>query len=119
MKLCDNYESKIWLGLREGYTDIIFDEFGVSEFIKSWCTEKGQCVTLTPTNFIYKNGDEPGLIVGFINYPRYPFSQAEIKNRTIELAKLLMDQYKEFRVSCTFYPSIPNGTMMLEQEDLE
>ena len=119
MKVNDNYESKIWLGLQEGYSSKFFDSWEVTQFIKDYCSKKGQCVTVTPTNFIYVNGQEPGLIIGFINYPRYPMSKAELRNRTIELGKLLMEEYKQFRVSLTFYPAQPGGVMMLENEEME
>jgi hypothetical protein len=37
----------------------------------------------------------------------------------MELANLLMKKFKQYRVSCTFYPTIPNGTCMLENEEIE
>jgi len=119
MKIVDNYEAKIWLGLREGYTDTIEDAKTVKGFIEGWCTGKKQCVNVSPTEFIYVDGNEPGLIIGFINYPRFPMSQPEIKNRAIELATLLMKRFKQYRVSITFYPTVPGGVMMLENEKLK
>lgn len=125
MQICDNYEAKIWLGLRKGYTDTYYTHKMVAELVSTWCTEKGQCVTISPTQFVYakKDGDgegcEHGVIIGFINYPRYPLSKAEIKNRAIELGKILMESFDQYRVSVTFYPSIPGGTMMLENEKME
>jgi hypothetical protein len=124
MKIIDNYEAKIWLGLRSGYTETYFQKAEVAEEISKWCTEKGQCVTVTPTEFFYVKNDEtgtgrePGLIIGFINYPRYPLSQAEIHNRARELGTLLMKKFNQYRVSITFYPSMPGGTVMLENEEL-
>lgn len=119
MKTCDNYEAKIWLGLRKGYTDRVEDARTVKGFIEGWCTGKKQCVSVTPTDFIYVDGNEPGLVIGFINYPRYPMSEAEIRNRARELAGLLMKAYKQYRVSVTFYKSQPGGTVMLENEDMK
>jgi hypothetical protein len=43
----------------------------------------GQCVTVEPVEFIYTGGQERGVRVGLINYPRFPstpeaiFAQAE------------------------------------------
>lgn len=119
MKVVDNYESKIWLGLQEGYSGIEENPKTIKGFIEGWCTGKRQCVTVIPIEFIYSHGRENGLIIGFINYPIYPLSQAEIKNRTIELGELLMKRFKQYRVSLTFYPSISGGTMMLENENLK
>jgi len=125
MKIIDNYEAKIWLGLRSGYTNKYFEIAEVSELISNWCTNKGQCVTITPTEFFYVKNDEtgtgrePGLIIGFINYPRYPLSEAEIGNRARELTELLMKKFNQHRVSITFYPSVPGGTVMIENEEIK
>lgn len=125
MQITDNYEAKIWLGLREGYTRNYFRHADVMKVIQSWCTEKKQCVSITPTQFVYVQNDETGegsehgVVIGFINYPRYPMSEAEIRNRARELGGILMKEFKQYRVSITFYPSMPGGTMMLENEELE
>jgi len=119
MKICDNYEAKIWLGLQEGYTDSYHSKEEVLMIIRKWCTEKEQCVTVSPTEFIYVKGEEPGLVIGFINYPRFQMSEAEIRNRARELAELLMKKCKQYRVSITFYKSQAGGTMMLENEDMD
>lgn len=123
--ITDNYEAKIWLGLRNGYSNKYYTYQQVTEVISKWCTERGQCVSVTPTEFFYvKNdetgtGKEEGLIIGFINYPRYPQSEAEIRNRARELAVILMKKFGQYRVSITFYPSVPNGTLMLENDELK
>jgi len=118
MQTVDNYESKIWLGLRAGYGHMYSNIADVSKVISEWCKEKKQCVTVSNTDFIYVDGWEPGLIIGFINYPRYPNSKAELKNRTLELAELLMKKFNQYRVSCTFYPTVPGGTVMLENKEM-
>jgi hypothetical protein len=117
MKTIDNYEAKIWLGLQEGYSGNYFPEEDVIETIKQWCSERGQCVNISQTKFVYVNNEENGLVIGFINYPRYPFSEGEIRKRAIELGKILMKKYAQFRVSITFYPCVPCGTLMLESSD--
>jgi hypothetical protein len=122
MKIADNHEAKIWLGLRERYTDTYFDKETVSNVIGKWCTVVGQCVSVSDTEFFYVKNDETGtgrekgLVIGFINYPRYPLSSKEIQNRAVELADLLMREFSQYRVSVTLYPPIPNGVIMLENE---
>jgi hypothetical protein len=39
---------------------------------REYCLEKGLCVTVTPTTYIYTGGEEAGYIVELINYPRFP-----------------------------------------------
>ena len=119
MKVTDNHEATIWLGLREGYTETYHGSQEVAETIQKWCTEKKQCVTMTPTSYIYVDGQEPGLIIGFINYARFPYSKAEIRNRAIELGELLMKRCKQYRISVTFYPTNPGRSMLLENEEME
>ena len=42
MKVVDNYESKIWLGLQEGYSGIEENPKTIKGFIEGWCTGKRQ-----------------------------------------------------------------------------
>lgn len=58
---------------------------------RSYCDEVGQCVTVTPTSYIYTKGEEAGVMVGFINYPRFPSDQVRIEAKATELAMLLKD----------------------------
>jgi len=53
---------------------------------------RGQCVTVTPTTFTYTGGEEVGVRVGFINYPRFPKEQQAIWDAAIELAQLLIER---------------------------
>ena len=117
MKIVDNHEVKIWLGLREGYTNNYFTTQEVTKEIQDFCNRIEQCVTITPTHFVYVNGEEPGLIIGFINYARYPESRAEIHNRARALAEILMKKFKQYRVSITFYTGQTAGSMMLENDE--
>jgi hypothetical protein len=57
----------------------------------AFCDRVGLCVTVTPTNYVYTHGDEPGVIVGLINYGRFPSEPAAIFARATELALHLID----------------------------
>lgn len=54
------------------------------------CYTAGLCVTVAPETFIYTGGEEAGLVVGLVNYPRFPSSRESIRNRAIDLAALLV-----------------------------
>jgi len=116
MKIVDNYEAKIWLGLREGYSDTYSDKENVTIEIQKFCDSISECVTITPTEFIYVNGREPGLVIGFINYARFPKSKAETKKRALLLGKILMEKFEQYRVSITLHPTVPGGSIMLENQ---
>lgn len=59
---------------------------------REWCMSVGACVTVDPVDYIYTGGEEAGVRVGFINYPRYPAAEAYIVERATALASLLMDR---------------------------
>lgn len=54
------------------------------------CFEVGLCVTVAPTTYIYTGGEEEGVRVGLINYPRFPTSHDELREKARALADRLM-----------------------------
>lgn len=60
------------------------------QFCREYCYEFGLCVTVEPVTYIYTGGEEEGVRVGLINYPRFPASAAEIAEKAKNLADLLM-----------------------------
>ena len=79
--------------------------------IHHYCDGIGLCVSITDTNFIYTNGGEPGLIVGLINYPRFPSTKDMIRGRAIDLAEILLNTCVQRRISIV----LPNETIMLSK----
>lgn len=69
---------------------------GPIEIAKQVCREEclrdGLCVTIEPTLFIYTGGEEAGFVVGLINYPRFPKTNAEVEQRARDLAALLLSR---------------------------
>jgi len=115
MKIVESYNVQIWVGLRFQYTEIIHHIDEVRELCDQFVNEIKDCVTITPTEFRYVNGHEPGVIVGYINYPRFPQTKEEIFNRALGLAEVLMYGLDQNRVSIT----APDRTVMLESEKNE
>ena len=111
MKMIEAWEAKIFCGLRKGYTEEIFSIEKIYEVCQEYCDQVGWCVTVTPTRFIYKNGYEPGAIVGIISYPRFPISKEDLRNRTVCLATKLLKELKQLRISVVF----PEDTIMIER----
>lgn len=58
--------------------------------IRAKCYGTGMCVTVTPTRFVYTRGEEPGVAVGFIQYPRFPASEESIFEAALTLARELI-----------------------------
>jgi ferredoxin len=80
---------------------------------RAHCNEVGLCVTVTPTNYIYTGGSQSGVIVGLINYPRFPTEPRVIWNKADELAKLLCAGL--FQESCTI--QAPDKTMWFSHRE--
>lgn len=57
---------------------------------REFCDQVGCCVTVTATSYVYTGGEESGVIVGFINYPRFPKTPAEINLYAYLLAERLL-----------------------------
>lgn len=60
------------------------------QIAREFCMDKGACVTITPTSYIYTGGEESGVIVGLINYPRFPAEPGDILSKAYELGEALM-----------------------------
>lgn len=59
---------------------------------RRWCKESPCCVTVTPTTFIYRGGEESGFVIGFRNYPRFPNDSHTLRRMAAELAELIREQ---------------------------
>ena len=53
------------------------------------CMKVGLCVTVTLTDFIYTGGEETGVLVRLVNYPRFPCTDAELEGKANALAEKL------------------------------
>jgi len=111
------YEVNIWLGLNPGYSTELDQMINNYEKVESICEkfcEKGLCVTVTKTRFIYTGGKEDGVCIGLINYPRFPSSNHNVYMDAVELAYILMEELKQFR--CTVIDS--EETVVLENHNM-
>lgn len=113
MKTCEPYSVKIYCGLKEGYDGYQHPVTEAYEVCQKYCDEVGLCVTVTNTHFVYKDGNEDGVIVGLIQYPRFPKFNVEIDNLAIRLGYILMEKFKQQRVTI----ETTDRMIMLEQSD--
>lgn len=108
------YFANIYVGLRVGYRNEINSIDKVNNICQDYCNKISYCVTITPTKFVYKNGEEPGAIIGLINYPRFPSEEDQILKKALDLAEILQKELKQYRVSIV----TPDKTIMLEDEEI-
>lgn len=111
MKMLKSFNVQIWVGLKETYNDEkIHTVEDVYKICDEFVNDIKDCVSVTETNFRYVNGFEKGVIVGYISYPRFPRTNEEIEDRALLLAKKLMEELNQYRVTVT----TPNTSFMLE-----
>lgn len=108
------YRATIHVGLKIRDTGEIHPTEKAFNICQAFVTENPDCVSFTETNYIYKNNFEPGVIIEFIQYPRFPRSEDEIKGRALQLAGILMVELQQFVVTVI----CPDKTYMLENETL-
>lgn len=63
--------------------------------IRQECYLHGLCVTIEPTSFIYTAGEEAGIVVGFVNYPRFAATPEFIFTRAKSLAEKLLPELNQ------------------------
>ena len=54
-KSVETINAKIYVGLREGYSDIVHSLGELEKVLQNYTNKKGMCVTITPTRYIYTN----------------------------------------------------------------
>ena len=59
---------------------------------REFCMAEGACVTVEPVDYIYTGGEEAGVRVGFINYPRFPTDADALFTKAERLADKLMER---------------------------
>ncbi len=112
MKIVDTFYAQIWVGLRHGYSLEFSEIDDVRRICDGFVDQVRDCVTITPTEYRYTDGSEQGVIIGFINYPRFPRTNNEILTRALILARLLQKELSQERVSVV----TPQKTYMIEDE---
>lgn len=111
IKECNTFTATISVGLREGYNNLKIHTISeVEEICQEYCDKVGLCVTITPTKFIYTDGSEEGVLVGLINYPRFPESTDAIREKSFSLAEILKNRLGQYRVSIIY----PDKTIVLD-----
>jgi len=80
---------------------------------REYCDEVGLCVTITETKYVYTGGETVGVIVGLINYPRFPSEPTPIWAHAEALALKLIEGLKQ--ESCSIQS--PDRTLWISFRD--
>jgi hypothetical protein len=109
VKIVDTFIATIYVGFRDHYTKDICYYQEIYNYIQDYVDEVGLCVTVTKTEYVYTRGNEPGIIVGLINYSRFPSHQVDIEQHAITLGEKLRIKCKQMKVTIV----MPDKTIML------
>jgi len=71
----------------------------------------GYCVTVIPTTYIYTHGEEEGVEIGLINYPRFPATPKFIRKKAKTLAMLLLKKMHQGSYTIMF----PDDTILFSR----
>lgn len=82
------------------------------EACRIWC-EQGACVSVAKTVFVYTGGEETGVVVTLINYPRFPASPDELDGKALALAEHLILALHQLSASV----ETPRETFWLSRRD--
>lgn len=95
------YVVTIYTGLHIGYLSENNDYTitDVENIVDDFILNNNVCVTITPTQYRYPGGNENGVAIGIINYPRFPKKFKEIDDIAMKLATKLMIELKQNRVT--------------------
>ncbi len=112
MKVMPSFHATIWIGLREAYTFRVHPIEELERLVQEHVNVIPGCFTITPTRFVYRDGEEPGATVGLINYhPRFPSTPELLLSRAAALARVLGKELGQLRVTVTG----SDKTIMLEK----
>lgn len=59
------------------------------QILNDYCSANGACFSIHPMDYIYTGGEEAGLCVTLINYPRFPKSEKELAELAEHIGWLL------------------------------
>ena len=113
------FQASIFIGLEYGYTQKQIDENlvieSLSELQKQLSAEKNifLSASVSKTNIVLNDQNEPHLKIDFINYPKFPQSEEIFKDEVLHFGKELMKQFEQNRIVIIY----TDETVMLEKSE--
>lgn len=86
------YSEQLQVATHWAKTFIAADFDHAKQVLRRFCFDVSYCVTVDQTTYIYKGGEEKGIVVGLINCPRFPDEPGAIDNTAGIIADILMKQ---------------------------
>jgi len=114
VKYAITFKATIHVGLKIRDTGEIQSIDKARAICQKFVDEKGECVSFTPTEYLYTNGNEPGVIIEFIQYPRFIRDEIVIWERALILGETLADELQQYKVTLI----CPRFTYMIDNTKL-
>lgn len=112
------WTASITIGLRKGYTD----ESLKLSLVKHWLREIQEIqiqrhelylsANVYLSDIVLSGQDEPHVNLSFINYPKFPANESDLRNGVFEIAEYLMERMQQNRIVLTFDKDV----VMLEKD---
>jgi len=112
MKIEKTYTAVIYVGFLERDTGRVHSLEEALDVCQEYVDKVGLCVSVEPIWYIYTGGREPGCAVTMINYPRFPSRDERIREKSLELAQILLEKFDQYKVSIV----TPQHTYMIGRE---
>ena len=93
MEHSKSWHANIWIG--GNYDDAV-------RACREYVQKARFCVSITKTAFVYVGGMEDGVCVRFMQYPRFPEPENELRNLAIDLAIHLRERLSQRSFSVEF-----------------
>lgn len=113
MKTVPTITATVYCGLKNRDTGTVRTLEDAIAVCQRYVDMIGLCVTVTPTEFIYTDGREPGVAVGLIHYPRFPSDYRTIRAHAENIARHLLVELEQFRVTVV----MGDETFMLSDDE--
>lgn len=81
-KQSDSYTVRIWIA--GDYADAL-------RICRQFCANEGACFAVSPAEYVYTRGQDAGVCVTLINYPRFPLELWDLTAKAERLCLALRD----------------------------
>ena len=113
------FRASVYMGLQRGYGEELLDKQEIISRIQQYQDTRIReadiylSAAISDTTIVLRGQHEPHLVLGFINYPKFPMEENALKSEIEQLATTMMMEFAQNRMVIAY----PDETVMLEQSE--